>query len=423
MMNLQDDLYIIKYENNNIVYSPLRRALFFADDSSVATINRFINGKVTEKDKCSSVWGHITKLEAIKVCAPEVSQINKNGHAIIIPTQICNLGCTYCYAQEAHSQKNIQIDILKTTLDYILNNFGHKKSISFIGGGEPLVSWNLIKWSVDYLERNKKRDDQLIIGITTNATLFTDDILKYVKNHNIHIGVSFEILPDIQNSQRPFAHGSKPTFDIVNANIKKLMQYGIPYSIRSTITKLNVNRMAEMVEFVAEHYPNIKKLHLEQVTDANEDDSLFYNEYIDCFYKAKETGRKNGIYIYNSISKSIHQIKGCFCRGELCITPTGSIVACHRVSSEKERAFPLFYYGQVGDQVVFNENAEKVYLQHTNNKREECSRCFAYWHCAGICPMGRNALSEEQIKAKCDFVKRIIAHELFDSLSNGLKKN
>lgn len=423
MMNLQDDLYIIKYESNNIVYSPLRRALFFADDSSVEIIKRFINGKVAEKDKCSSVWGHITKLEAIKVSAPGVSQINKNGHAIIIPTQICNLGCTYCYAREAHSQKNIPIDTLKTTLDYILNNFGHKKNISFIGGGEPLVSWNLIKWSVDYLERNKKREDQLIVGITTNATLFTDDILKYVKNHKIHIGVSFEILPDIQNSQRPFTHGSKPTFDIVNANIKKLIQCGIPYSIRSTITKLNVNRMAEMVEFVAEHYPNIKKLHLEQVTDANEDDSSFYNEYIDCFYKAKETGRKYGIYIYNSISKSIHQIKGCFCRGELCVTPTGSIVACHRVSSEKERAFPLFYYGQVGGQVVFDNDAEKVHLEHTYKKREECSSCFAYWHCAGICPMERNALSEEQIKAKCDFVKRIIAHELFDTISNGLKNH
>ena len=354
--------------------------------------------------------------------APRPHPINKSGHAIIIPTQICNLGCTYCYAREAHSQKNMPIDVLKTTLDFILNNGGHKKNISFIGGGEPLVSWNLIKWSVDYLEKTKKQDDILNIGITTNATLLTDEILQYVKNHKIHIGVSFEILSDIQNSQRPFLHGNKPTFDIVDANIKKLIKYDISYSIRSTITKLNVSRMSEMVEFVAEHYPNIKKLHLEQVTDANEDDTSFYNEYYDNFYKAKEIGRQYGIYIYNSISKSIHQIKLCFCRGELCITPTGSIVACHRVSSEKEQAFPLFYFGQIGDQVAFDKDAENVYLEHTYKKCEKCSHCFAYWHCAGICPMERAELSEEQLSAKCEFVKKIITRELYETLVRGLKK-
>lgn len=420
MMNLQDDIYTIKYGNNNIVYSPLRRALFFADDNSVETINRYINGEAIDKN--SNVWSHITKLEAMEVNAPKPHQINKSGHAIIIPTQICNLGCTYCYAREAHSQKNMPIDVLKTALDFILNNTDHKKNISFIGGGEPLVSWNLIKWSVEYLEKTKKQDDILNIGITTNATLFTDEILQFVKDHNIHIGVSFEILSDIQNSQRPFLHGNKPTFDIVDANIKKLIRYGISYSIRSTITKLNVSRMSEMVDFVAEHYPNIKKLHLEQVTDANEDDASFYNEYFDYFYKAKETGRRYGIYIYNSISKSIHQIKECFCRGELCITPTGSIVACHRVSSEKEQAFPLFYYGQIGDQVVFDKDAENVYLEHTYKKRDECSHCFAYWHCAGICPMERTELSEEQLNAKCEFVKKIVTRELYETLVRGLKK-
>lgn len=98
-------------------------------------------------------------------------------------------------------------------------------------------------------------------------------------------------------------------------------------------------------------------------------------------------------------------------------------MACHRVSSENEQAFPLFYYGQIRDQVVFDKDAENVYLEHTYKKRDECSNCFAYWHCAGICPMERTELSEEQIKAKCDFVKKIIAHELFDTLSNGLKKS
>ena len=354
---------------------------------------------------------------------PKPNQIVKGANVVIIPTQICNLGCTYCYAREAHTQMNMPIDILRATLDFILNSENKNKNISFIGGGEPFISWKLIQWAVEYLENNKKQNDCLSIGITTNATLFTEDKFRYIKDHNIHVGVSFEILEDVQNSLRPFLGEGKNTFDIVDENIKKLIQYNIPYNFRSTITKLNVKRMPEMVEHVAKQYPNIKKLHLEQVTDSNEDDSSFYNDYIEYFYKAKEIGKQNGILVYNSISKSIHQIKGCFCKGELCVTPTGSIVACHRVSSEKEKAFHLFHYGQINDSVTFDIDAENKYLEHTYKKREECTRCFAYWHCAGICPMERVQLTEEQIRAKCDFVKRIIVRELHDTLQNGLKHN
>lgn len=421
-MKLQDDLFVIRYKDNNIVYSPLRRALFFADNASVETIKRYLCNELLESDKNTEVWNHITQLEGIQVSSPQTRHIRKEGHAVIIPTQKCNLGCTYCYAQKAHSQNIMSIDILKTILDFVLESVDRKKSISFIGGGEPLVSWNLIKWSVEYLEQNKKQSDRLNIGITTNATLFTEEMFQFIKSHSINIGVSYEILEDIQNSQRPFLHGNRPTFDTVDANIRKLIQYNIPYSIRSTITKLNVKRMPEMVDFVAKHYPNLKKLHLEQVTDSGEDDASFYSDFINYFYVAKEIGKQYGIFVYNSISKSIHSIKKCFCPGELCVTPTGSIVACHRVSSEQERSFPLFCYGKVNNSLLFDQKAENSFLEHTYKKREECKQCFAYWHCAGICPMERVELSEEQIKAKCDFVKTIITRELYETLLNGLKK-
>lgn len=421
-MKLQDDLFIIRYKDTNIVYSPLRRALFFADDASVGVVNRYLNCATTDSDKETQVWNYLMQLESINVKVPPIRHIQKKNHAVIIPTQVCNMGCTYCYAQNAHSQKNMPVEIIKTTLDYILAATNQWKSVSFIGGGEPLVAWDLIKWAVEYLESNKKAEDKLNIGITTNATLFTEEILQYVKAHNIHIGVSFEILPDVQNSQRPLVGGHRPTFDIVNSSIQRLIDLKIPYSIRSTITKLNVSRMPEMVEFVAKHYPNLKKLHLEQVTDSNEDYASFYNDFIQYFYQAKELGKLYGIIVYNSISKTIHTLKGSFCSGELCVTPTGSIVSCHRVSSEQEKNFSLFHYGKVGGQVVFNNESENAYLEHAYKKRMDCAHCFAQWHCAGICPMERKELSDEQIFAKCDFIKRIIVRELNDALINGLKK-
>ena len=196
-MELKNDLYTINFENKNIVYSPLRRALFFADDKSVNIINRYLRDAINDEDKNAQVWNHIKRLEAIEVKPPKPNQIVKGANVVIIPTQICNLGCTYCYAREAHTQMNMPIDILRATLDFILNSENKNKNISFIGGGEPFISWKLIQWAVEYLENNKKQNDCLSIGITTNATLFTEDKFRYIKDHNIHVGVSFEILEDV----------------------------------------------------------------------------------------------------------------------------------------------------------------------------------------------------------------------------------
>ena len=287
-MVLKEDLYILNYKDSNFVYSPLRHALFLADNSSIDIVKRYLTDNVKKEDKNSKVWEHIVRLESIEVNPPQKLQIGKGSTVVIIPTQVCNFACTYCYAQDAHLFKSIMShETLKAILDYVLNDENKRKSISFIGGGEPLTAWHLIQWTVEYLEKNKKVDDVLNIGITTNASLFTDEMLQYIKDHKIHIGVSFEILADIQNSQRPFIGGKRGSFDIINRNIQKLNYYEIPYGIRSTITKLNVNRMSEMVEFVATHYPNIRKLHLEQVTDSSEDDALFYDKFIKYFYEAK----------------------------------------------------------------------------------------------------------------------------------------
>lgn len=417
-MELKNDIYVLNYSNKNIVYSPLRRALFFADSSSCSIINRYKNNCINDGDKDSLVWEHIKNLESIPITVPNVNQIYKSTHVVIIPTQLCNLGCTYCYAKNAHLHNSvISKQLLQTILDFIIKQPPKKKRISFIGGGEPLIAWDLIKWSVDYLNTNKNENDILDIGVTTNATLFTDDIFQYLKEHDIHVGVSFEILPDIQNVQRPFLGGNRSSFDVVNQNIQNMIQHGIRYSIRSTITKLNVHRMSEMVEFVAKHYPNIRKLHLEQVTDKLEDAYSFYDEYISSFYKAKQLGKQYQIDVYNSISKSIYYTKYSFCNGELCITPTGSIVACHRVSEEHESAFPLFNYGKVTENgIYFFNEAEKKIIDFSRLKSDLCTNCFAKWHCGGICPMERSELPQKQILAKCEFIKKIILRELYDSL-------
>lgn len=409
MVGLEDDLYIIPIEDGNIIYSPLRRGVFWADESAAGVVNDFIREKEYIPAD-TTVGRYLEQLRNIDV-KPLLSRgINDGSDMIVILSQICNLSCTYCYAQEARSKEILDINKLLIAIKQVLESSKQRVvSLTFIGGGEPLIVWGMIKKAIDY-SQEIKGEKEVIYSITTNLTLLNDEIICYAQKYDIRFGVSFEILKDIQDKQRPFHASKRSTFDIIHENIKKLMENKIKFNIRSTITNLNIERMPEMARFVGENYPALRKVHFEQVTDPAINDDFFYNRFIHYFLEARSVGRKYDLNVYNSISNSILNIKERFCRGEFCITPTGSIVACHRLSSSRDKYYDLFNVGDIFADTGIKINEERVnkYLHFSNLKRKKCKSCYAYWHCAGICPMERCYLSAKQIDSKCDFTRTLV---------------
>ena len=418
-MDLKDDLYIIPIDGGNIIYSPLRRGVFWANEKAADIVRQYITNGQLDSSKNNRVYDHLNILSSANVVAPTRRTKPVGNSLVVILSQQCNLACAYCYAHEARSKDVLGKDKLKIAYNSMLANENKHKKVSFIGGGEPMVTWDAIEWSVNYINQHKSLEDKISYSITTNATLLTDHIIWFCKNNRIHIGVSFEIIKDVQDNQRPFYKSNKSTFDVINQNIKKLIDNGISFEIRSTITKLNVTLMPEMVSFVADNYSVLKKVHFEQVTDPNQNNSEFYSEFIDYFFKAREIGKSRGIDVYNSITKSVYRIRERFCNGEMCITPTGDIVACHRVSSAKDIDYSTFCYGRIEEESMYlDSNKYQSYLAFANTKKPECERCFAYWHCAGICPMERTVLKDGRLNAKCNFTKEIVKRVLLEAIIN-----
>ena len=416
-MELRDDLFIIPVTEGNIIYSPLRRGVFWASDNASQVAIKFLNDGKLDPSSDDKVQKYLCALSEAKVRIPVRNEIPSKNRLVIILSQICNLACTYCYAHEARSKEILSKDKLKVAYDATLADENKSKHFSFIGGGEPFVTWDIIEWSINYINSHKSNEDKVSFSITTNTTLFNEHSIKFCKEHNIHIGVSFEIVKEIQDNQRPFYKSDASTFDVIHKNLGLLIENGISFGIRSTITKLNVALMPEMVNFVADNYPNQKRLHFEQVTDPSQNNTEFYNEFVEYFFKAREIGKKRGIEVYNSISNSVFRIRERFCNGETCITPTGSIVACHRISSEKDKDYTTFNYGQIDtDSLSFDMSKYQRYLDFAHEKMPECNGCYAYWHCAGICPMERTALSREQLLTKCEFTKEIVKRILMEKI-------
>lgn len=109
----------------------------------------------------------------------------------------------------------------------------------------------------------------------TNGTLLCDNIIDLLKDWEVNVGVSFEILPEVQNSQR--GHFKK-----VSENIKLMLKKGLIPSISSVITDLNVDRMSEMVEIINSQYSGVKHLNFDPAMS----DTLFPDAaHLDAFYK------------------------------------------------------------------------------------------------------------------------------------------
>lgn len=416
-MELREDLFVIPFEQGNIIYSPLRRGVFWANEEASRKVIEFLNVGKLDYSSDDKVQQYLCALSDAKISTLTRNEVPSKNRLVIILSQICNLACTYCYAQEARSKEILSRDKLKIAYDAVLADENKSKHFSFIGGGEPFVTWDIIEWSVNYINSRKSNDDNVSFSITTNTTLFNEHNLQFCRENKIHIGVSFEIVKAIQDNQRPFHKSDASTFDVIHKNLGLLIENGISFGIRSTITKLNVALMLDMVNFVADNYPNQKKLHFEQVTDPSQNNTDFYNEFIEYFFKAREVGKKRGIEVYNSISNSVFRIRERFCNGETCITPTGSVVACHRISSEKDKDYEIFNYGQIDtDSLSLDLSRYQTYLDFARKKMSECEGCYAYWHCAGICPMERTALSREQLLTKCEFTKEIVKRILMEKI-------
>lgn len=416
---LRDNLFVIPISDGmNIVYAPLHGAAFYASDKAASLCSGYSCGKdIQETKENATLVKYLKFLNGKNVQEPQLKPFASSANLVIILSQMCNLACSYCYAQDARSKDVLAKEKLKVAIDSHFDRISNKLHFSFIGGGEPTLTWELLFWAINYIRSIDAGTRNVSIGVTTNGTLLNDERINFLKENNVRIGLSFEILPDVQSTQRCFSD-NKNSFEIINVVIKKMETNGIHFSFRSTITSINVTRMSEMVEFVIRNYPKIKSLHFEQVT-STEIKKDFYDKFIYHFIKARKLGECNGIEVYCSGSNCLNSIKSRFCGGEFCLTPTGDIVACHRISSPDERAFDLFNYARVGERgILINKTKLDRIEKFFNIKRASCSTCFAKWHCAGSCSMEKTIYSEEMRDLKCYFVKALIKNLLIDKLES-----
>lgn len=333
----------------------------------------------------------------------------------------CNFHCKYCYSAEGRSSQELDIKQIEPVLRYFLSaerKAVKDRTIMFMGGGEPVLSWNLLKEATFLAESISQEQGTILhFSLTTNGSIMTNEMLEFLKEHNFTVQISFEILPDVQNEQR----GS---YDIVAKNLQLLTEYGINNYVRSTITEKNVDRIPEMVEHCHKHFPKVKKMSCQQVVDpayftTKELVDDFFDRYFNSFQKGVHKATEYGIALRSSSSHLLNYSKReRFCYNLLCLTPFGTLTMCPDVSSPKEKDYTHSLIGEIKDgEINFDQQAFKRLSDGSIHTIDKCKQCFARWNCGSGCPSSRRVYKEEIFDAICNHYRRMLVNSLMEELS------
>lgn len=324
---------------------------------------------------------------------------------MILPNSKCNFHCTYCYSAYGRSGKEISPDKLKYAIDFFFEKGraeNKRLTISVLGGGEPLLSWDLLKpallHAIDLSERNGRK---LPLSIVTNGSIINVDIVQFILKHNVSLSVSFDILEEIQNKQRG-------QYRKVMANINHFAENGVDVVLNTVITIDNVNRMVEMIENMGNTMPLVKKVSFKPIISSDyfsdtQERQEYYDAFVTNFYKALDIASEKHIFLTSPYYNNASCLSNRYCPGKFVVTAEGTVSICHTVSSERDKAYDQFIYGHINDDGTLTIDEDKLakILSHDYNSRESCKSCIARWHCAGGCYADNCSINDDAKEAYC----------------------
>lgn len=468
--------YFKKFEtiDNNYVYSPFLNNIYILDKETLEII-KYYNNKHSEDELKTVIkkdQKKIERLKAIKNIKKELlasakpnkllfyladveieKELNNSLEQLTLDiTENCNMRCRYCtnsgHFKYNRTYSNIEMGnyIAKKAIDYFIPRANHKRHDPVIGfyGGEPLLSFKLISQIVKYTNNNFKKN--IDFQITTNGTLISPDIAKFLIENNIRLGVSLDGPNKINDRYRIFK-SQRGTFDTIKKNmlmIRSLDQKYYESRVSFQMVFCPPYDFEEIFNFVDRDEMFCPKTYISATYVKLEDSDIkldYYNEerkYEDAIFIAKQ---KNHYFFSNKRSfdnilsssmfkKAIDSIflrpKG-FCdhfkqyihvpgiclpgRRKLLVNAKGDFHMCERI----EQSYPIG-----GVKTGFNITRIKSLIdRYCSISEKDCCRCWAFRICE-ICFVHAFRAGEIDINLKrqnCDIARKKILENLFDYMS------
>lgn len=127
---------------------------------------------------------------------------NNSLYITIMPTELCNFRCTYCY--EEHVKGNMKEKVAQAIVNYIEKVIDEYSSLHIEWfGGEPTLALDIVEYiSVRVIAICKNHRKPFTAGMTTNGYLLTLDVVRKLYAQRIF---TYQITLD----------GDKRTYDFI----------------------------------------------------------------------------------------------------------------------------------------------------------------------------------------------------------------
>lgn len=428
MKNLKKNyIYILSLEE----YSSRRdMCIIYAPLAGVCTLSTIEEAEALDRDvPLYPECGSREILGQLLGGSPEMTKENAVATAddflqlYILPSFKCNFACSYCFSAKGRATEEVTAENLLATIDFFVSRSridSDRLSISYLGGGEPTLSWDKVRLGIEHADDlAKKQGIRIYHTIVTNGSTMTVDMARFLREHDVLVRVSFEILPEIQALQRG-------QYDNVRRGLNILAQECTRHMIRSMITPDNVCRLEEMVRILGKDYPAVHAALFDPITSSHtfhdtETTHVFYENYMRHFLEARRLGRETGIDVANATLRNLDLIVDRYCAGEFCLTPDGSITICHQVSSPRETGYEDFVYGKVtdGKLKVDREKFLRLKSRYTVYDSPRCEDCDVRWTCGGGCTQQRRQYTDEILDIVCDAERRLTTAFLLERMADG----
>ena len=409
-----------------LIYSPLTGQCLMCDRDAVQEVKTRLGAVVAGDAPTDEPLRALFAPEKKAALMGRQVDISRVRRLCVLANQRCNFACSYCYSARGRNKSELSYEQIMAAFDWFFKVEREPETpltVAFIGGGEPLLSWHTISRCIeDMATRAAAQQVKLGYVVITNGSLITDAHIEFFKRYKVNVQVSFEVIPEIQDTQRG-------QYTRVHANLLRMQEQGLPFALRAVITSLNLPRMSEMVQLTLQHYPSVRHLRLEPVVDSGYLNSpavaeAFYRQFYDGFTRAAEEAAAHGLSVTCTDYGSADMLRTHFCGPQAVLTPKGLISACEFESDEADGRFEHYLYGALneGRIEVSAESFAALYPPPGSAMPRACTECWAKWNCGGGCRYRREQLGEEVFAQYCNFTRKLLLYTLVSRLRSFGKK-
>lgn len=312
--------------------------------------------------------------------------------------QKCNLGCTYCYAQQGEfggAAKSMDLATALAAVDLLLRDVGpgEKVNLSFLGG-EPLAARQVLRAATERAaESAADRQVTITFSITTNGTLVEESDADFFERHGFAVTVSLDGPREMHDQLRPFK-GGRGSYDKAMSRVALLLarQRRMQVSARVTVTPSNLALRETLDELVRLGFHGVGfSPMLSSPTGRGEmglpELEILLDQMVGCgleFERRLLAGERypftNMINALSEIHKGTHRPYPCGAGGGYFgVSANGDLFACHRFVDDEEGAM-----GSLETGVDRRRQARWLAERHVH-RQEPCRGCWARYLCGGGC--------------------------------------